>query len=357
MKQNYIISSVLFQTEIEESIFDNVNRFIEKNICQEKCTYEQIFYKKIYYYQNKEYHSELASYLDGSVGIREMYFNHHYVTKINLGDQRVLIPDDEPWVVYYTDTIIEVVLPEICDQIGVYLLRILRDLAYGVNEKRGGVFFHCAGAVFGNSGILIMGEKGRGKTTLLTNMLSLPAKIIANDRAFLHKKNGKLMIIGFPQAVRVAIGTYNGNPLFNEYFLKNAYDRKQELLLNSSFKYMITLDEMRKIFKTSYVQNCDLELILIPNIDLSSSKVEIQNISQKEKQNILESVCFTPNDESFSYSWIYEEEPIEIRIQRAYEVKKEILKNIPIYRITFGAKIDLKELNQKVKELIKIERS
>ena len=59
------------------------------------------------------------------------------------------------------------------------------------------------------------------------------------------------------------------------------------------------------IFGAKYKSFQHLKCVIIPEIQIGKECVEIIQLSELEKKDILERVCFTPIDESFRYDWIY----------------------------------------------------
>lgn len=71
------------------------------------------------------------------------------------------------------------------------LMRVVREIAMNRARSDGGVFLHAAAIAVGERGLLIAGEKGAGKTTVLLHLLrETGADYVANDRVLLVSPDG-----------------------------------------------------------------------------------------------------------------------------------------------------------------------
>ena len=287
------------------------------------------------------------------------YFKDRCGKKIMYKGKAIFIPDSGEWVMEMDESECHIYVNSKCLYKGVFLLRILRDISQGINEDIGRVFFHCSGAVIENNGVLVMGEKGRGKTSLLLAMLSEKASILANDRAFvdLGDSSCDIQAYGFPQAIRVGMGSYNACEKLVSYFKEHSFYREDAPLGSYDLddKYLISLREICNCFNVQYQQNGSLKLILVPNIQIGSKEFKIQELSKDEKRVLLDKVCFTPDDESFSYTWVYMPKTnVDMKVYNAQKIKDFIIRNIPMIGFTFGTECKTYELFAEIKKYIHI---
>ena len=72
----------------------------------------------------------------------------------------------------------------------IQLMRVLREYAMNHYMQQGGVYFHASAVVFGDKGLLIVGTKNAGKTSLMTHFLRhAGAAYVANDRVLVEPES------------------------------------------------------------------------------------------------------------------------------------------------------------------------
>ena len=120
--------------------------------------------------------------------------------------------DDELGLFYCSD--IEhrriVVLADVArDSIRIALLRLVREIATDHLLMLGWLPFHAAAFADKGRGILVVGPKRAGKTSLLLHALEAPSSHpISNDRAVIGPlRGGQLRLEGLPTVVRIREGT------------------------------------------------------------------------------------------------------------------------------------------------------
>lgn len=198
---------------------------------------------------------------------------------------------------------------------GQILLRLLRDLACYINEQRGMVLMHGAACVLNNKGILLLGSKCAGKTTLLSRFMEQGAKLLANDRVFLSMKNDEIQMWSLPLPLRVGVGTIEAIPAYKTYCSdKMIFYRKQsqnslEALAHRHFtpmddKIILTNKECERIFNIEAIDCAALDVVIMPQIFIGGNNLKISNPSEREVSRIFWETCFTPDDESFRIEWL-----------------------------------------------------
>lgn len=90
-----------------------------------------------------------------------------------------------------------------------YSIYILRDLIKSQLENNGGVLFHSAAITKDNNSILIIGNKGAGKSTFAFGMAAaFDYQLISNDRTYLGQND---LLTSFPIDIRLGKGTIDNN--------------------------------------------------------------------------------------------------------------------------------------------------
>ncbi|ABD89406.1 hypothetical protein RPC_3877 [Rhodopseudomonas palustris BisB18] len=88
------------------------------------------------------------------------------------------------------------------------LLRIIEDACVAALESRGAVFIHASAVAVGAKAILLVGNKGSGKTTSLCRLLKLfDVSKLANDNVVLWLEDASVIVRGWPSFFKVAAAT------------------------------------------------------------------------------------------------------------------------------------------------------
>ena len=317
-ESTFCISDINFQIIINENYYDEICEYMKKSInySNKNCTND--FKKNIYYAIDSVRYREIAEKIGkNQLSEKIEYFKDEYCYRYYYNDFLWLVEENNEWIIKVCEEKICIYTSEKNPSIDIYLLRILRSIAYGYNEDMNMILLHGAALAYNNKGFVIIGEKGSGKTSLLMRMVKNKAILISNDRIFTDRN---LSIIGFPQAVRVGLGTFENDKRMLDNFSKNTFFRKQDRIDCSGFKYLITMDEIGRIYDTSSIMKHRLNYVIIPDVKIDSNELNMELIvDNKKKKQIFDKICFTPIDESFRYSWIYDS---NITIKKRLKIEK-----------------------------------
>ncbi len=104
---------------------------------------------------------------------------------------------------------IEVIAAAPRDATRIALLRVVREIAMDHFVKRGWIPLHASAYSFDGRGVLVVGPKRAGKTSLLMHALGSPlSRPISNDRVIVgQSSNGTPWLEGLPTVVRIRSGT------------------------------------------------------------------------------------------------------------------------------------------------------
>lgn len=348
---SYNISNVRFDVEISKKYFNIISEYMLKNNVTDLSTAKQLFDKKIYYIvDNNMFAKKIDLQVNCNLCEIKEYFKNSFCYRYYINNSIYIFEENKEWIIEITGSDYIVYVKSDNPLLEVYLLRFLRSIAYGINEDKNMVLMHGAALSYFNKGVVILGKKGAGKTTLLVDFLKMGSDIISNDRLFI---TGDLSIISFPQTLRVGVGTFNNEEKITQYFNEKHFFRMQDKN-SSNFKYLIVFNEIQSIFGSKYINSQCLNYIIIPEIQIGKDCVEIIHLSESEKKDILENVCFTPIDESFRYDWIYSSKlSIFDKISNRNKILHELM-NVPFIKVKYGTGTDAKQIIEQINDNINL---
>jgi len=86
--------------------------------------------------------------------------------------------------------------------------RLIREVLAKRREAQGQVLFHAAAVEVGGVGVLIVGPRGAGKTTLTLGLIEHhQAQYVANDRVYFGRDEAGFVVEPVPAIVRIGVGT------------------------------------------------------------------------------------------------------------------------------------------------------
>lgn len=130
------------------------------------------------------------------------------------------------------------------------LIEFIRDLVLKNEENHGVAVVHATSALKDDKATLIIGSKGKGKSTLLLELVSKHGyKLISGDKTFLWMEDGKLRASGWPDYPHLGLGTLSKYPEFVEHFgLSNKIESVKENLWSTEHKMAIDPVFLRRLF-------------------------------------------------------------------------------------------------------------
>lgn len=101
--------------------------------------------------------------------------------------------------------------------------KTVREVLLDYCEARGYVMLHASAVTDGARVILVVGDKGSGKTTLaLHAALARGFRLLSNDHLILYQQTGELVLTSLPTPLPIKVGTY----LDYEYLLGEPWDHE-----------------------------------------------------------------------------------------------------------------------------------
>ena len=135
-----------------------------------------------------------------------------------VGDGALRIVDGELGVAYTVDRRrgqVEILAPAADTDARVALMRVVRELAMTQAVARGRLPLHAASLAVHGRGLVLLGAKRAGKTTLLLHLLQAPAaRLIANDRTIVIADAAGARATGVPSIVSLRATTLALLPAF-----------------------------------------------------------------------------------------------------------------------------------------------
>lgn len=222
------------------------------------------------------------------------------------------------------------------------LYRIVREIYYRKGLSLGRIAIHSAAVCnLNNRGVLITGDKAKGKTSMLFNLLATnDYKFVDNDRILLELKSDNLFAHSMSSTVNVGYGSMRIIPeRFSNIDLTNK---------NNFDKLKYTKEEFIKQVNCDYSSSAFVDSVIFPYVDKENTD-EIEEIIDEDKSlRIYNSLEKFDNGEHPDWLGIanvseYEYDSHKTRIMRY------ISEFIPAHEITFG----YERINPKILKLVK----
>jgi hypothetical protein len=195
---------------------------------------------------------------------------------------------------------------------------------------------HAAGAVFRGRGLLLMGEKASGKSTLLAQLLLRGAAQVSNDLSFVWPAaDGKLDMIAFPHITRVAPGTVEDNPVLRVGLARE--ERTGDYLCSPVFSggkeefYFPVLERLWG--RNPICRRAALDAIVIPTFDLRCTAASSEPLSTAERDAMVRR-CVV--DDPPLPDWLPFLSGAQLRVLATRAADALLRREPPAYRVRFG---------------------
>ena len=136
------------------------------------------------------------------------------------------------------------------------LLYVIREIIRIINENKGNIIMHAGCIKHKNQNILIVGDSGDGKTTLIFQLLDKAEfEFVANDRTLIDRQ---LRVFEYPIKIRVGIETINNIKTLSEYMMLNGINKVENKVI------LYPIDVKRWKIQRNYPID-KINKIIIPN--------------------------------------------------------------------------------------------
>ncbi|MEI3394378.1 MAG: hypothetical protein V8R82_01515 [Clostridia bacterium] len=235
-----------------------------------------------------------------------------------------------------------------------WVARIIRELYLREKEDMGFSYMHGTGIVTHNKGILLLGTSGSGKTTLAVKFMDTEneTKFLSNDRVLVDIKDN---MDYFPHAVTYAMGTVRNNKKLDNYFrinrlIEEKKHRNYEEVTND-FDCNTPLTDVEKVFpNTKMCARTKITDIIYPKFEVERDSVEVIDMTDGEKKELLLKTNFTPNDtEALRKEWLRKRKITEKELQiKKEELLKHLVKKINIKKLKYGADSNIEKILNRI---------
>lgn len=233
-----------------------------------------------------------------------------------------------------------------------YLLRILREIYFRNNENLGDVVYHGGGFEVKKNGVMVCGDKAKGKTTVILEQIKKGSNYLANDRVVISQNDKKEYFIKYlPLSMRVGIGTISRTPDLVNVIGSYPWSRYQSAkVLNYSYtqdhctdelgsaeKLEMTSKEIHDVFKIDLIESSPLSAIVFPDIDPAFKGMETMLCEPSQAEKLILEQCMTPVDENWITPWLFQRNKNNNELKRyAEEFSHNLVQNVKAYTIHFG---------------------
>lgn len=168
--------------------------------------------------------------------------------------------------------------------------RLIRQAMTSQLLAAGMVYAHAAAFTRGDHGVLIAGNRGKGKTTtLLASLQHLGGHYSTNDRLLLHPTGGQLHGYPWPMPLRAGIGTLTALPHLQD--LVPAHQRALPAPQRWTFKTKIVVEPpaFSRLMQPDGRIAADLNVTLMiwPHLDPDRTTVDVQQVDPAEVTDTL----------------------------------------------------------------------
>jgi hypothetical protein len=146
---------------------------------------------------------------------------------------------------------------------------------------------HAAACSFRGRGLLLMGQRRSGKSTLLMRLVSRGARFVASDLSFVRRvEGGKGSMIAFPHMLRIAEGTIGDNERLRESLAR--HPRTGDYLRSPVFntgKEEFYFPVLARVWGDDVIcRAAPLDVVVFPALDLNRTRTEIARLSKDETE-------------------------------------------------------------------------
>ena len=196
--------------------------------------------------------------------------------------------------------------------------RTIRDVITDILLANGWLILHAGAVKTETENLMIIGNSGAGKTTLILAFLNQGAGFIANELLFAKVVNKSLNMLPFAIPVAIGMGTALQFRQITE-LVKHPYnllypprrmniDRLARLThqqwLKRKDKLQVLAIELESLFPSSQIfENSSVDRIIVPDVSLNPTKEVSQNLNSKEIADIFKYNLISSRSKKFTAPW------------------------------------------------------
>lgn len=337
--------------EVESNLL-TVIQYINSYCCyvQNRSSSSSCYHFRIQHMNNKEICTKRNKALEKEGLFQSVIHTHKngmYIERYRYNAVEMFRIKDTCNIIIKEGSNIEIITDSNDEVCGSLVLRVIRELLFRVEENLYGVTMHAAACYHPTAGgILICGEKGTGKTTMLFDLLKCGCSFIANDRVIVSSCDSGVFVKAVPLCIRAGMGTikqpYLGidmNRLSlarSSNYQKTVLDEMIHPTINSKVKIEFTPHEISRIFNSENLFSCELNYVLLPKFSINN-KVICEKIMSPNGGVAIKQACCTPNDPNWLAPWLLQRVHTNLDlIKNADRCISDILSRCKVIEVEFG---------------------
>lgn len=164
----------------------------------------------------------------------------------------------------------------------VHLVELIRYTCLIIEESRGSILLHASAAMVDGEAVLVLGQKGAGKTTTLLRLLLNEAfDYLSGDKVLIDSTTGGLRIRAWPDYPHIGIGSLRTYPVFAsacgvDFFWEDGCEKPD------NHKELIEPHVFRAALPGKPRRACgNVRAVLFP--DISNSRLEVRQLRPDEQ--------------------------------------------------------------------------
>ena len=259
----------------------------------------------------------------GGVAIfRNMASSPHYI--VDLGGRKVCI------------------LPTNCTEVW-HSMRMMRETYLREMQSAGHVTVHAGAVQIESHGVLIVGPKGAGKTTLIGMLLDAGSIYVSNDRVLVNEIGGVVLAHTFPIAINVSPLSIRGDaqPRFDRiklsrYQLQTGASVRRAAVRESR-KIELSLREWLYVHRSKAAPKATVDAVVVPQWDPHRRDTLFEKMTEAEMVATLLGQQYVMGDPSYLAPWVHRPRiDLERAQAHAEHVTDTLARNTVGLRIIYG---------------------
>lgn len=212
----------------------------------------------------------------------------------------------------------------------IHLSQLIKDPINSQRLMQNTILLHSSSCVFEGKSFLFPAQKGAGKSTIVTSLLSYGGKYIGNDSSFVFVKGKRLFLSKNPHCLRLGLETVEHNDNLKEYLANTANISQSKMLyaeLVINGKVQIVPSALKHIFGESSIAKdmCPLDYIVFPKLSVDKQYNTIRPLSREEG---IEKLAGCIKDSDHKVNWLPFNEIGDLE-QATNQAFHEICENLP----------------------------
>ncbi|WP_431895588.1 hypothetical protein [Micromonospora haikouensis] len=222
--------------------------------------------------------------------------------------------------------------------------RLVRQAMTAQLLAAGMVYAHAAAFTYAERGVLIAGNRGRGKTTtLLASLHHLGGNYSTNDRLMLHATGERLHGYPWPMPLRAGIGTLTALPHLRHLVPPQQQALPAEKRWTFPTKIVVEPPAFPALMQpgATVARDLSISMMLWPQLDPARSEVQVERVDPDEVTDTLNRTRMFMHDlqrgaSAHTNQWLAAAPEDDI-VYRNVEQTAAVLAEQPCFRIRAGA--------------------